>query len=55
MVVKGFRSFKQAAYSVAAWLKRADINGTVMQFLNPPLEAEERKLAEGEGWILGVV
>jgi len=45
----------QAAYATAAWLQRADLNGSLSQYLNPPLEPEERQLAAIEGWILGVV
>ncbi len=53
---KGNRdSDSQAAYAAAAWLQRADLNGSLLQFLNPPLEPEERQLAAIEGWILGVV
>jgi hypothetical protein len=48
-------SDSQAAYTAAAWLQRADLNGSLLQFLNPPLEPEERQLAAIEGWILGVV
>ena len=44
-----------AAYAAAAWLRRADLNGSLTTFLNPPLEADEREVAEIEGWILGVV
>ena len=46
---------EHAAYAVAAWLQRADVNGTLTGFFNPPLTPEERKVAEVEGWILGVV
>jgi hypothetical protein len=46
---------QHAAYSVASWLRRADLNRTLSQFFHPPLDAEERKIAETEGWILGVV
>ena len=53
---KGNRdSDSQAAYAAAAWLQRADLNRSLLQFLNPPLEPEERQLAAIEGWILGVV
>jgi hypothetical protein len=44
-----------AAYAAAAWMKRADLNGSLATFLNPPLERHERLVAEIEGWILGVV
>jgi hypothetical protein len=46
---------QQAAYTVAAWLKRADTSGSLVQFFNPPLMPQERDLASIEGWILGVV
>jgi hypothetical protein len=46
---------QQAAYAVAAWLRRADPDGSLQVLFNPPLEDEERKIAEIEGWILGVV
>ena len=46
---------QQAAYAVAAWLRRADLNGSLVGFLHPPLEQEERRVAEIEGWILGVI
>ncbi len=46
---------QHAAYAVAAWMRRIDLNGSLPQFFNPSLEPEERKMAELEGWILGVV
>ena len=42
------------AYSVAAWLKQADQDGSLAGFLNPNLNAEVRQAAKIEGWILGV-
>jgi hypothetical protein len=42
------------AYSIAAWLRDADMNGSLFAFTNPQLEDEMRKIAEIEGWILGV-
>jgi hypothetical protein len=42
------------AYSVAAWMKRADIDGSLGNFFDPPLTAGERELVSIEGWILGV-
>jgi hypothetical protein len=48
-------SDQHAAYAVAAWLRRADLNGSLPNFFRPPLEPQERKMAEVEGWILGVV
>jgi hypothetical protein len=46
---------EQAAYAVAAWLQRADQNGSLVSYRNPPLTPEERGIAKIEGWILGVV
>ena len=42
------------AYSIAAWLSRADQDGSLAGFFNPTLKMAERALAEVEGWILGV-
>ena len=42
---------EQAAYAVAAWLQRADLNGSLGRCLNPPLTMEERGVAAVEGWI----
>jgi hypothetical protein len=46
---------EQAAYAAAAWLQRADRNGSLGGFLSPSLTAEELAIARIEGWILGVV
>ena len=43
------------AYSVAAWLSRADRDGSLAVFLKPELLPPERAQAQVEGWILGVV
>lgn len=45
---------QQAAYATAAWLRRADLDGCLEFFLNPPLDDVERQTASVEGWILGV-
>ena len=42
------------AYSTAEWLRRADRDGTLDEFLQPSLKPAERTVAEVEGWILGV-
>ena len=41
------------AYSAAAWMRRADLDGSLAAFLNPSLATPERAVAV-EGWILGV-
>jgi hypothetical protein len=43
------------AYAIAAWLRHADAGGSLASFLSPHLEERERKIAEIEGWILGIV
>ena len=45
---------EHAAYATAACLQRADRNGSLCSYLNPPLTPEERAVASIEGWILGV-
>jgi hypothetical protein len=42
------------AFSIAAWLSRADRDGTLAAFLNPDLSPPERTVAQVEGWILGL-
>jgi hypothetical protein len=42
------------AFSIAAWLSRADRDGNLAALLNPDLSPPERTLAQVEGWILGV-
>jgi hypothetical protein len=42
------------AYSVAAWLRQTDLDGRLQGFLSPSLTPSERRVAEVEGWILGV-
>jgi hypothetical protein len=39
---------------IAAWLQQADANDSLGQLFSPQLEDGERKIAEIEGWILGV-
>jgi len=42
------------AFSVAAWMRRADLDGTLTEFLVPALSPGEQAIARVEGWILGV-
>jgi hypothetical protein len=42
------------AFSVAAWLSRADRDGKLTDLLKPKLPPSERAVALAEGWILGV-
>jgi hypothetical protein len=46
---------QQDSYATAEWLRRADCDGGLEEFFCPVLEPQERKAAEIEGWILGVV
>ena len=41
------------AFCIAAWLSRADRDGSLAAFLKPDLTPPERTLAQVEGWILG--
>jgi hypothetical protein len=45
---------QQDAFTVAAWLWRANRNGSLAAFLKPELTESERAQAGIEGWILGV-
>jgi hypothetical protein len=51
----GRNADQHAAYAVAAWLQRADLNGSLARYFEPPLDSEERDVAKVEGWILGVM
>lgn len=42
------------AYSVARWLKETCERDILERYLHPPLTDEERRVAELEGWILGI-
>src|SRR6266404_6332117 len=50
----GRDSHQQDAYAAAEWLRRSDRDGTLEQFFSPSLTEPERKVAEIEGWILGI-
>lgn len=43
------------AYAIARWLKEMDARGRLEQYFQPPLTAEERSVADLEGWILGIM
>ncbi len=42
------------AYCIAAWISRADRDGSLAALLKPDLSPAERAVAQVEGWILGV-
>jgi hypothetical protein len=50
----GFSFPQHDAYTVAAWLRQADLDGQLGRFLNPDLTPPQRAVAGVEGWILGV-
>ena len=52
--VAGRTGDQHDAFSIAAWLSRADRDGTLADFLNPNLPPAEGAVAQVEGWILGV-
>ena len=52
--MRGRTGDQHDAFSIAAWLSRADRDGSLAAFLNPDLSPPERTLARVEGWILGV-
>lgn len=45
---------QQDAYAVSCWLEEADRRGLLKQYFSPPLSAEEKDVADKEGWILGI-
>jgi hypothetical protein len=51
----GRNPHQQDAYAAAEWLRRNDSDGSLDRFFVPELAESERKVAEIEGWILGVV
>ncbi len=46
---------QQDAFATATWMQRADRDGSLEKFFCPELEPHERRKAEIEGWILGVL
>jgi hypothetical protein len=42
------------AFSVAEWMRRSDLDGTLADFLAPALAPAEREAGHIEGWILGI-
>ena len=52
--VNGRTPDQHDAYSVAAWLRQADLDGQLARFLSPDLTPSQRTVAQVEGWILGV-
>jgi len=46
---------QQDAFAIAKWFQEADRDGSLGRYFNPRLEPDERRKAEVEGWILGVL
>ena len=53
-VNEGRTADQHDAYSIAAFLSRADRDGSLAALLKPELSSNERMTAKVEGWILGV-
>jgi hypothetical protein len=46
---------QQDAFATAEWLRRSDADGSLEKYFCPEIESQDRKTAEIEGWILGVL
>jgi hypothetical protein len=51
---EGRNDHQHNAYSVAAWMSRPDLSGSLAEFFRPGLTPAEHEQARIEGWILGV-
>lgn len=51
---EGRSADEQDTFATARWLRETSERGILDRYLDPPLTAEERELAELEGWILGI-
>ncbi|MCJ7502233.1 MAG: hypothetical protein MUP80_04135, partial [Acidobacteriia bacterium] len=51
---EGRNADQHDAYSVAAWMRRADLDSSLAGFFEPSLTSAEREVAQIEGWILGL-
>ncbi|MCS6897730.1 MAG: hypothetical protein NZM29_07115, partial [Nitrospira sp.] len=54
MPMEGRTPDQHDAYTVVAWMRKADYEGSLADFFSPALTPNERKQASIEGWILGV-
>lgn len=52
---EGRNADQHDAYSVAAWMRNADLDGSLAGFFKPSLTPGQRMVAQIEGWILGVM
>ncbi|MGH9717384.1 MAG: hypothetical protein ACRD4R_11750 [Candidatus Acidiferrales bacterium] len=46
---------QQDAFGIAKWFQQADRDGSLEKYFQPRLEPDERRKAEIEGWILGII
>ena len=53
--IEGRTPDQQDAFAIAKWMQGVDGDGSLERYLNPSLQPQERKKAEIEGWILGVL
>lgn len=51
----GRTSDQQDAYAAAAWLRQADLHGSLGTYLSPKISPDQLRAARIEGWILGVL
>ncbi len=42
------------AYSIAAWMRKIDLDGTLASYFKPDLIIHKRAVSQVEGWILGI-
>lgn len=52
---EGRTSDQHDAYVAAVWLRQADLDGSLIQFLQPRMLPGQHPVARVEGWILGVM
>ena len=53
--IEGRTPDQQDAFAITKWMHVADSDGGLETYLHPNIEPHERKKAEIEGWILGVL
>ena len=46
---------QQDAFATARWMQEADCDGSLERYFHPNIKRQDRKKAEIEGWILGVL
>ena len=52
---EGHTGHQRDACAIARWLKQTDERGFLERYFDPPLTDEERRTADVEGWILGIM